>query len=175
MNLYIVSYYPPCITAFLVAFCDNKYPNNSNIVNHIRLDIINGIALLIVILPEYILNGRSSIYLNGRIYAIFFSNGGKNASGIVPPENISPDTINKFIIPFSSIVNIVIMCISNDMDVTNRLDINRDIKNNINDAIDIGGYNLYGYGSNSATISTGKNLNSTADILAPYMVAYHFL
>ena len=61
------------------------------------------------------------------------------------------------------------------MDVTNRLDIIRDIINSINDNMFIGGYILYGSGNNNATNSTGKNLNDTVANLLPYMVAYHFL
>lgn len=62
--------------------------------------------------------------------------------GITSPEKISPVTISIAIIPLSSIINIVIMCISRAIAVTNKLDIIIDIMNNIRDNKLIGEYSL---------------------------------
>ena len=117
----------------------------------------------------------SDIYLNGNRYAILFKKLGKKLIGITDPENISPVTISIAIIPLSSIINIVIICIIRHTDVTNRLDINNDIRNNTKDIKFIGRFILYGSGKRNATSNTGKNLNNTAANLVPYIVAYHFL
>ena len=50
---------------------------------------------------EYILNGKSFMYLKGSTYAIFCKNNGKNGIGTVLPENISASVEKIFIIPFS--------------------------------------------------------------------------
>ena len=78
-------------------------------------------------------------------------------------------------IPLSSIVKIVIICIKSEIEVTIILDNIIVIKNNSIAFILIGAYNLYGSGNKRAIAVTGRNLNSTADNLDPYIVANHFL
>ena len=78
-------------------------------------------------------------------------------------------------IPLSSIVKIVIICINSEIDVMIRLDKNKVIKNSSQAFILIGAYNLYGSGNRRAIAVTGRNLNSTAANLDPYIVANHFL
>ena len=95
--------------------------------------------------------------------------------GMVPPDRISPVTINIVMIPFSSIVKIVMICIKSEIDVTVILDNIIVIKNNRKALILIGVYNLYGSGNKMAMVVTGRNLSSTAANLDPYIVANHFL
>ena len=132
MILYIISFYPPCILAFFNAFCDSFIPSIKSIMNHINpIDVFNS-AFLILIVPEYILNGKSHMYLNGNTYAIAFNVFGKNASGTSPPSNISPTTIRNVNIPFSSRVKNTIRWNNIVIDVTKRLDMINDIKNIMN-------------------------------------------
>ena len=51
-NVCIYSCYPPCITAFLVAFWDNKYPDVTSTISHTTPPIKSGMALDIDIFPE---------------------------------------------------------------------------------------------------------------------------
>ena len=95
--------------------------------------------------------------------------------GIVPPDKISPVTINIFIIPLSSMVNIVMIWISSEIDVTIMLDRDMATKNNSMALMLMGAYNLYGAGNRRAIMVTGKNLSSKAANLEPYIVANHFL
>ena len=78
-------------------------------------------------------------------------------------------------IPLSSIVKIVIICIKSEIEVTIILDNIIVIKNNSIAFILIGAYNLYGSGNRRAIAVTGRNLKSTAANLDPYIVANHFL
>ena len=95
--------------------------------------------------------------------------------GMDPPDRISPVTISMVITPFSSIVKMVMICINSEIDVMIRLDKNKVIKNNSIALVLMGAYNLYGSGNKRAMIVTGRNLNSTAANLDPYIVANHFL
>ena len=95
--------------------------------------------------------------------------------GMDPPDRISPVTINIVMIPLSSIVKIVMICIKSEIEVTMILDSIIVIRNNRKAFILIGVYNLYGSGNKRAIAVTGRNLSSTAANLDPYIVANHFL
>ena len=62
--------------------------------------------------------------------------------GMLPPDNISPDTIKKVMTPLSSIVKMVIICISMAIEVTIRLDNSMDIINMIKALMLMGRYSL---------------------------------
>ena len=68
---------------------------------------------------EYILNGKSPIYLNGKKLPIFCIHIGKNGNGTIEPINVSATTPYIVIEPFPSKVNIVKICTIKFKDDTN--------------------------------------------------------
>ena len=84
--------YPPCITAFLNTFLEIRKPIQTVTIIQKKLFISNILPSVSAILPEYILYGKSLIYLNGNAYAIFLNQVGKNGIGTMPPINKSTNT-----------------------------------------------------------------------------------
>ena len=124
-------------------------------------------------LPTYNLNGKSDIYLNGKILEIFCKNSGKNGIGITNPERISVTTIKIFTIPFSSKVNKHIMwykSIKNTIKNADRTKVTRKIKNRSGE---IDKSNLKAFGKNDANKRTGKHLNVRLEILSPSILEVH--
>ena len=98
---------------------------------HTPDNINNFIPSAIWIEFEYILYGKSLINLNGKKFAIFANQFGKNGSGIIAPINTSAIVLYVVIIPLDSSVNIVIIWIINDIDVINKHANINEIINNI--------------------------------------------
>ena len=127
----------------------------------------------IEILPTYNLNGKSDIYLNGKIFEIFCKNSGKNGIGITNPDRISVTTMNIFTIPFSSKVNKHIMwykSIKNTIKKDDRTSVTKKIKN-LSGVIDKS--NLKAFGKQDANKRTGKHLNVRLENLSPRIFDVH--
>lgn len=125
------------------------------------------------ILPEYTLNGKSPMNLNGNTLDIFFSHIGRNGNGIIEPMNTVEMVIYIFSVPFSSNVNIVNIVIIKFSDVTSRHASINDIVNIIKASSDIGIDKWNGYGNNDATIITSHALSNTFTILFDNAFTYH--
>ena len=94
--------------------------------------------------PEYIRNGTSLTYLNGRKSAIFWRNPGKNGIGTNPPEKRSAQAPKIVVIPFSSIVFKTMTLKNVITEAIRNIPTKMDIINNKNAGNELGGNNLYG-------------------------------
>ena len=132
---------------------------------HIKLPINIFLPVKTDISPEYTLYGKSLIYLNGSLYAIFCKNLGKNGNGTIPPINKSDITLYALDTPLASRKYIVNKCIIIDNAVTSKHANNNEIINIIKLVILLGIDNLYGSGNKNPITNIGIDLKNAATIL----------